>query len=113
MRTVHEHFPAFVEQSLLVHLFKRPPHRFCVSGIHGLVCIFKFYPTSYSICIFLPIMCVLHHFSPTSLVELLYPYCFNIFFTLQSHILLNHMLDWQTVRVPTPASAHMVTTHRF
>jgi hypothetical protein len=104
---------ALVEQSLVVDLAQRPPHRLDVRRVERAVGIVEVDPEADALRQRVPVLEVLEDRLAAALVELGDPEFLDLLLVLDAELLLDGDLDRQAVRVPAALALDLVAAHRL
>lgn len=113
-RTVWDDAVGLVDESFFVDLRKYPPNGFHKLGIHSLVIMIHIDPTPHPLDGLSPDVRISEHIRTTPFIEFIYPdFLFYILFPGDIHLLLDDILDRETVTVPPEPSLNILALHRL
>lgn len=111
-RTVWNNTIGLVHIALVVNVLKHPPYGFHEVRIHGLVIVVHIDPTTRAFDHLSPIVHISKDIPATFFVELIdSDLFFDIFLPRYSELLLDDVLDWETVTVPSESSLDELALH--
>ena len=98
-----------VDKALLMKSLEDPPDRLHEAEIHGLVAGVKVDPSSHALYGVLPLFLIGHDDSPALCIVLVDAHGHHIFLALNAELLVDLVLNGQTVAVPTESTVDIVT----
>jgi len=110
---IGEDVVALVDQALVPKSLHHPPDGFHIVGVHGLVVAVEVHPASGARHDAAPFLRVAEHRGAAGLVEVGDAEALDICLGVEAEILLDEVLDGQSVAIPAEASVHLVALHRL
>src|SRR5688572_2685291 len=111
--TIRYDFISLEEQVLIPEIFQDPPDRLDIVISISDIGVVKINPERDSVGELFPILNVREYRLATKLVKFIYAVFLDLMFAVETELLFNFNLNWQTMRIPATAARNVIATHGF